>query len=424
MLYAFHIKNFRSIKEATLDLSFKEGKAPNGYRELEDLVFLEHNKKTRLVPCLAMYGANASGKTNIVRALYIFQQIVTMGIVNLLVLSQIAPNKIIHSGEFTSFELTFFQNSKYFKYQISFNKIEISNETLYIDNKLIFSLNGDKEDFSGLPQRNNYTVERLREIRNVECLVDHKQKKTFLSRLATQYTGLDTNVTNAFKEIDGIEILQANDPPLSFLFRNNRVIYKEEIEEILKKITKLLSKLDIGITKLTYNEEPFSLSTELPLNARSVRVENGKFFIESIHSYRNDINGNEVEFNFNEEESNGTRILASLLVLCLSALEQGKILVVDELDRALHPALFIEIVRLFKSKRYNKHNSQLIFTAHETGILDADLLRISEVCIVSKTLQKGTETCRIADFDGVRNILNFRKQYLNGSFGGIPHPYI
>ena len=115
MLNAFHIKNFRSIKETTLDLSFKEGKAPNGYRELEDLVFLGHNKKNRLVPCLAMYGANASGKTNIVKALSAFQNIVVIGLVNLF-LSQVTPNKIIPSGEFTFFELTFFRNKKYFKF--------------------------------------------------------------------------------------------------------------------------------------------------------------------------------------------------------------------------------------------------------------------------------------------------------------------
>ena len=111
MLLNFSIKNFRSIKEAMLDLSFKEGKAPNGYRELEELVFLEYNKKNRLVPCLAMYGANASGKTNVIKALSVFQQIVIFGIQDGY-FSQFMPNKIIPSGNFTSFEVSFFMNQK------------------------------------------------------------------------------------------------------------------------------------------------------------------------------------------------------------------------------------------------------------------------------------------------------------------------
>ena len=145
---------------------------------------------------------------------------------------------------------------------------------------------------------------------------------------------------------------------------------------------------------------------------------------DSIRSFHQDAEGNEVEFDFTTEESSGTQIVAGLLGIFLAALKTGGTVIVDELDRSLHPLLLIELVRLFKEKRYNEHNAQLIFTAHNTEILDVDILRISEVGIVRKTQQEGTELVRLSDFEGVSNLASFRELYLNGQFAGIPFPYI
>ena len=67
MLSAFKIKNFKSILDLNLDFKFDEGKAPNGYKELDTVVFLEPKRNNRYIPCLSIYGANASGKTNIIK---------------------------------------------------------------------------------------------------------------------------------------------------------------------------------------------------------------------------------------------------------------------------------------------------------------------------------------------------------------------
>ena len=205
MLHAFSIKNYCSIKQTKLEFSFKDGKAPSGYQELEEWIFLETGQKTRLVPCLAMYGANASGKSNIIKALKNFKQIVLLGLEDCL-FAPFAPNKIIPSGDNTSFELSFFRNSKHFIYQIVFNNFKIVSEALKVNDHTIFSLNEEKEDFSGLAQEKYNTIERLHEIRKVECIVNSKQIKTFLSRISTQSSGLNDNVFQAVNEINDIEI--------------------------------------------------------------------------------------------------------------------------------------------------------------------------------------------------------------------------
>ena len=113
-----------------------------------------------------------------------------------------------------------------------------------------------------------------------------------------------------------------------------------------------------------------------------------------------------------------------MLGLCLCALDRGSILCIDELDRSLHSRLLVEIVRMFKDKRYNKTNAELLFTAHNTDILDDGLMRVSEVGFINKTEREGSTIKRISDFGGKRNVTNFRKQYLDGLFSGVPFPYI
>ncbi len=88
-----------------------------------------------------------------------------------------------------------------------------------------------------------------------------------------------------------------------------------------------------------------------------------------INSYHEDVHGNEVHFNFNEE-SLGIQRIACLLAVVLTALRKGNILVIDEWGNSLHPYFLAEIVRMFKDKRYNIANAQLIFTTHNTDIME------------------------------------------------------
>ena len=197
-----------------------------------------------------------------------------------------------------------------------------------------------------------------------------------------------------------------NNFPFSFgLDRLANTNTEVDTQKAFENIVTILRKLDIDITRMEYKEDTL-----------------GKMATE-INSYHEDVLGNEVQFNFNEE-SLGTQRVACLLGIVLTALRRGNILVIDELGNSLHPYLFAEIVRMFKDRRYNTSNAQLIFTTHNTDIMEQDMMRVSEIGIVNRTLKRGTVFKRISDFEGVRNVTNFRKQYLDGTFSGIPHSYI
>jgi len=423
MLSYFRIQNYRSILDMTVDFRFAEGKAPNGYRELETFPFLEV-KTHRVVPCLAFYGANASGKTNIIKAFESFQEIVVTGLDT----NSYNPNKLNRQHNTTVFELSFISQGKNLLYYLEFNKAEIIEETLRLDDELIFSISKNLRNFENIVS-DTYTTVKLKEIYTVECSDIHKKHtRSFLSVIGRGYSGLNEEISEAFNYITNrIEIHQSNQ--ISFSMGLNRLAesYDSElIEKAFVTIVSFLKKLDIDINRMDLNRNIVKRGKDFQISnvydAILNRTDN-TLYADSIHSYHTDINGNEIEFDFHDE-SDGTQRLSSLLGVFLSVLKKGNIVIIDELECSLHSLLLIELIKLFKDKRYNKKNAQLVFTAHNTDIMDDELLRMSEIGIIHKTLKEGSTQHRISDFDGIRNVNNFRKQYLQGNFSGIPFPYI
>ena len=126
-----------------------------------------------------------------------------------------------------------------------------------------------------------------------------------------------------------------------------------------------------------------------------------------------------ISFDF-EEESLGTKNLFILNPILLSVLKEGKILIVDELDRSLHPFLVKYIVKLFNSEEYNKNGAQLIFNTHDTNLLSLNLFRRDQIWFTEKDYKKGaTDLYPLDDFP-VRKTENIQKGYLNGRYGAVP----
>lgn len=426
MLSYFLVQNFKSILDLKLDLRFAEGKAPNHYEELQILPFIGHDH--RHVPVLGVYGANASGKTNILQAMHVFKQIMFRGAEN-----RFYPNKLNPKYDSTTFEIGFYEKNTLYLYELTYNRDGISHEVLYKKDKgnIIFEITNKDCMFEKIAT-DEYTSQRLGEIYRVECINDKQQQRiAFLTRIARGYAGLNKELVSVWTRLlEGVEVYSENNVPLPYVLeRMAGCDDPEKIVQAFDRITTILKKFDIDINRLTWDRkfQPIEDPTK-PLDIKDNAITffkptNNMLIKDNIRSYHTDVNGNEVVFNFNEE-SEGTITLASLLGLCLNALDKGIALCVDELDKSLHSRLLIEIVRMFKDKRYNQKNAQLIFTAHNTDVLDDDLMRISEVGVVNKTEKTGSTMKRISDFDGKRNVNNFRKQYLDGLFSGVPYPYI
>lgn len=427
MLSLFTVRNFKSIIDLTVDFSYAEGKAPNGYKEMETMPFLSINSKKKIVPCLAIYGPNASGKTNILKALSNLQKVIRDGIIGCFF-----PNKLHTELTDTYFSITFYLVENSYEYIVKYNATEIVNESLSCKDNLIFEINQGKLNFNDTLTK-TYDLDKLREIFTVECHdAEKKQKITFLNKIATNYAGLNKHISQVFNylvtNIEIYPVTPANHIPIGYgmekLISTGKVT---EINEAFEKIVSMIQKLDIDISRMSFERLPIDninfYLNEIKDNNVNIVQEGKNFFVDNTYSYHKNLEGKEIQFKFSEE-SDGTQKIAGILGIFLSVLHKGGVLFIDELEQSLHPLLLKELIRLFKYKKYNTNNAQLIFTAHNTDILDNELLRISEIGIVNKSLKRGTTIRRVVEFEGVRNCSDFRKQYLNGEFSGIPFPHI
>lgn len=424
MLKSFRIVNFRSILDATVPLTYMEKKAPNGYREKETIPFLETGKD-RVVPLLMLFGANASGKTNLISAFSIYFHVLRGGIKE-----KFFPNKLNKKYDTTTFELTFILQGNEYTHLIEYDQAHISREKFTCNNHTLFEIQGH-QFLSQNIETKGYGLAEFNNILSVECSEGENQIYPFLTKLVGRLPGLDQNIFGACQYLLSNTRVIASGNPLhpSMVFD----IFKGlgvSFEEAFSEITHILQLLDVTITRLQLIQEERAVSSVSPLTPfpASFYVEKEshqlKQRLDRIISFHKDVNGKEIPFEFFQEESLGTIRLFSIIGTFLLTLKQGGVLVWDELDASLHPYLLKELLQMFKSKRYNTTNAQLITSLHNPYILEDENIRVSDIGIINNTTSGGTTLNRVVDFDDIRNDVNFRKQYLEGHFWGVPNAYL
>lgn len=441
MLVSFRVKNFKSIVDATLDLRYGEGKAPNGYAEMDRMPFLQaamgesvpkNTRPLRVVPVLAIYGQNAGGKSTIVEAMktfWVFMCRFPLAPQTEKLLFQ--PNILHPELKATEYTIESLIKGKLFRYSVAYTRETVVREELRQGDKTLYLIDREKGIVElGALANDDYPVKRIQKIIDVECTsAEGHQRRALFPKIGCGYAGLHWDAAIFFDEISEMSLLSDNhiDPDVA-LQTLHLQIGDEAGEAAFREIEGYMTKLDIGIARM-------ELSPEVQESLRRYLKEDFMFgesnsfdtppksAADSIYTYHRRTDGELVPLRL-RDESRGSQVLFGLLGVLLAALHSGGTVVIDELDRSIHPLVLKSLVSLFTDKTYNKHNAQLIFTAHNTELLDGDELRLSEVGIVTKTAQDGTQLRRLCDFEGVRNVKNFRLGYLDGYFSGIPFPSI
>lgn len=439
MLVSFRVKNFKSIVDATLDLRYGEGKAPNGYAEMDRMPFLQadmgenapkNTRPLRVVPVLAIYGQNAGGKSTMVEAMREFWRLIcTYPLNSYAEQLSFQPNVLHPELRETEYVVETARNGKLFHYMIAHNRDGVIREEFRCGDKQNYFIDHEKGIFRvDEIATEAYPAQRMRSILDVECsAADGRQISAFLKKLHSGYGGLSEDVAGFVKDlVPGLSIHPDNEiRPMMGLERLCCRSGKGGREAAFREIESYMTKLDIGIARMELTSESPE-DTGARYSEDFMCAEAGSISrrsSEMIYTYHRRADGELVPLRL-RDESKGTRMLFGLLGMLLSALHEGRTIVIDELDRSIHPLVLKSLVSLFTDRTYNKHNAQLIFTAHNTELLDGDELRLSEVGIVTKTAQGGTQLRRLCDFEGVRNVKNFRLGYLDGYFSGIPFPSI
>lgn len=437
MLETFEIRNFRSILDLKVDFRYGENAAPRHYQESETWPFLQtrSGKNGRFVPVLAIYGANASGKSNVINAFLNFNRLLVQGVVGCY-----QPNKLNGRYGDAGYAAVVQIGESRYRYEVKYDEKCLLGERLILlgatpnKDRVLFSIEGSVRVYDGVVTE-GYDFDRMETAVRIECTDGNGLLvKPFLSCLARTFPGLTDFAPKLVGEL--AQRLQISNRNEFFISQGVDLLAQFNTPEArrtaMSKIVKILRKFDFGVRDMTLDRQkiakqpsPIPGLAAPPFRPMAVMRDGGDaWIVDEFKLVHEDASGKLKPLDYATEESDGTKVIAALIGVCLWALETGKMLFVDELDRSLHPFILVSLIRLFKSKRYNKTNAQLVFTAHDATPLEDELLRVSEVGIVDKTLERGTSFRRICDFDDVRNVTNFRKQYLSGAYSGIPFPYI
>ena len=415
MLIEFNVQNFRSIKEeVTLSLVASPNKSLDN-----NLIDTDVLKKDNLLRSAVIYGANASGKSNLILAFHSLKHLV-MNSHGFQKGTEIdySPFKLDtkYLSKPSKFEVVFIRNDIKYVYGVSFTNEKIIDEYLYYYPKGRKALVFDRKD------TNNYRF-----------AVDKKEQKFISKKTLDNVLYISNSTQLNYKKTseafdwfkDSLGVIGTTDHPLLTDFTIESSSKDIKIKEF---VLKALAEADLGISgfsasfeKVLIDELPIPVQKKIKdmMSNKESNIE--RMIIKTVHKVL-DENGNEIytEFDFDAEESEGTKRLFALIGPWIDTLNTGRVMIVDELDTKLHHLLNIFLIKLFHDPTQNKNNAQLIFTTHNTNLLDPDLFRRDQIWFTEKNPHDGsTDLYSLLEYSP-RKGMDIQKGYLAGRYGAIP----
>ena len=412
MLINFSFGNFRSFRD-TNSLRMEAGR-------VDDLTESVIEKEGfRLLPVAAIYGANSSGKTNVIKAMGVFRYIVTKN-------SKLDPDDTLFQAPFlldvqtqeapTVFEIQILLEGVVYRYGFEYLSTEVVNEWLY--EKEVKPYARERCLFQREKQEIDISSEYFPEGKNKKELT--RTNRLFLSLVAQLNGEISQKLIRYLGNCNTICGLEGGGyEQLSLeMIEHHSEGYQETME--------LFKKLDLGFTEIEVEEKeaPNGLKERIAAlqDVDPQKNQNAKVYetytTHNVYDQDGKVVGHERLF-ANDAESNGTLKIIGLSGPLFDTLLKGKVLFVDELDAKLHPMLTRAIVHLFMNKETNPKGAQLVFTTHDTHLLDKEYLRRDQVWFTEKDATEASDLYSLLEFKE-RNDRNFAKNYIEGRYGAIP----
>lgn len=412
MLIMFRVKNFASFKdEIILDMR------AISYKDMKSHVLENNNNK--VVKTLAIYGKNASGKSNLISALYYFESFVynqffdagnredEIDFGDRMINVKRSTFKLSeHINDDSEFEILFNYNNRTFQYGFVIHdmpdekKYSIKEEWLFVDDKAVFDRGSDTISFGKKYKAELKDIDKQRSDRLYIGALDYFAEGE-VKKVVDDLKDYLKNKFNVHFEL----ILEGSVKGfVSGVGFSKRIA---EDEEYKKTIEKFIKVADVGITGLSIEE-----------NKDEKTKDRRPYEMKTIHDVYDD-NGNVVrqeKFDLNMESS-GTNRYFSFIQYVLSVIEEGGVFIVDEISARLHPILTKFIVDLFQSKMNKK--AQLIFTTHDISLMNRKQFRRDEIAFVEKNNMGVSSLYTLADIKA-RSDASFSKDYMAGKYGAIP----
>lgn len=376
----------------------------------------EIDKDLKLLKTAAIYGANASGKSNLAKALSFMKWFMVNSSKETQSTDEISVEPFRLSteteGKPSHFELAFLMDGRKYRYGFEVTRQRVISEWLFY-------------------------VPNIREAKLFERQLDNiKSSKVYNAdgvQKRTRSNALFLSVSAQFNVSIAEKILEWLTDKcniVSGLHDQTYLSYTVRCfvnNENRLDIVQLIKKLDLGISAIQVEQEEFttdSLPDEMSEELKSLVVKLGgaKATIGISHQ-KFDADGNQTsieEFDLDSHESEGTKKAFALAGPIITALKAGETLIIDEFDARLHPLLSLAIVKLFNSKEANPNNAQLIFMTHDTNLLSNKIFRRDQIWFTEKDRYSATDLYSLAEYK-IRNDASFESDYIKGRYGAIPY---
>lgn len=377
MVLEIRLSNMFSFRdEVTLDLQAAKIQTKKA-RELEGNLFSVDGEQ--MLKSVALFGANASGKSNVIKAIRACVNMVRSSHnYNVDTRFAISPFKFEdYANKPSSFYIRFLLNGVEYEYSFSFMHDEIITETLYYYPNGRKSLVFSRDESRGTEKKDIYEFKIV--IKRPFDVADNTSKKTlYISRASQMDREIAQKIFLFFCNDIVLDYQVANIDSLDNLFKER----KEKMLEVLRT-----ADSDIIDFKIQNNA------------------------ITTFHR-----TNPSVAFDFETEESEGTKTLFRMMVRMIGIIHEGKMLLVDEIDNSLHTQLVEFVIGMFN----HSDHAQLIYTTHNTHLLNTDFQRRDQVYFVNKREDGSSDLYSLFDFKDFRDTLDMEKAYLQGRFDAIP----
>ena len=418
MLLEFSVTNYRSIRDTqTLRMT-----ASRYYKGLEETNCFDADVAglPKLLHTAVIYGPNAAGKSNLLRALHFMQMFVLLSHSHQEGQAINAAPFALNShtqNESSEFEIFFVQDNVRYQYGFAVSRVRVTREWL-----LAFP--------EGKVQR---WYEREYDVQEEKDRWYFGSKFTGRRRLwqdATRKNALFLSTAIQLNNEQLKPVFAWFQEKLAVILPGAQINLQLSVDQCAsaegtQRIMGFLNSADIGISGIEIKKipvppmKPEMLPPDMPqpLKEQILRDMQGKEIpdIQFIHKTNS---GETVPFPF-FDESDGTKKLFAYAGPWLDVLARGRILFIDEMDTSLHPLMVRFLIGLIQNPEINKHNAQLIFTTHDTSVLDTDLFRRDQVWFVEKDREQASRLYPLSDFKP-RKGEALEKGYLNGRYGALP----
>lgn len=425
MIIEFKVENFLSFKDLTT-LSMVTAKS---FKEHKDTHTFTIDNKLSLLKSAVIYGNNASGKSNLLEAMEFMKQIILNSFRDALLensdrkfpLEKFALNSKSEQ-ELTFFEVSFLNNGTKYRYGFEIDYDKVVAEWLYhTTSKEVYLF---KRDLQNIEVNKSAFKEGLGKEEDV------KENVLFLSVLATLGKETSSSIVEWFKKfniINGIHDRGHKRYTIDKLKSDknffNWVLHFIKYLEISNLTTTEEDVNEIDLETLREkekDEEIINLFTSIH-KIQSKQPKRDQLITYHRKYDENNVLVDTISFNFDKQESEGTKKLLYLLGPWYDTLKNGKVLIIDELDSRLHSHLTLRLIDFFH--KCNVNQAQLICAVHDISLLNKEIFRRDQIWFVEKNQFGASELISLADFktDTVRNKSAFDKNYLEGKYGAIPY---